>query len=289
MRAVSDALPDPAAAPRTRSQRRARAAGAGIPPLGGTPVVRPPVVRPLVPLAVVAFCALLVLGALAGVPFAAAAVALGAGVLTWGWAGLLGLPSPRGTAFVLGVGTVATVLTGALTTGDPFLRWMPAALAVSMVAAFLHQLLRRDGRPRLVESVASVITALALVVSGACLVPLPRTVEGAAVMAVAGAALGVSALVDLLARVPRLRPWLLPLALVAGTGAAVAVAALVGGMTLGAAALLGLLGAAVSAALRAVLGALPTMSGSRSQLACACASVLGCGVVVYVVGRLLVG
>jgi hypothetical protein len=108
-------------------------------------------------------------------------------------------------------------------------------------------------------------------------------------MAVAGAALGVSALVDLLARVPRLRPWLLPLALVAGTGAAVAVAALVGGMTLGAAALLGLFGAAVSAALRAVLGALPTMSGSRSQLACACASVLGCGVVVYVVGRLLVG
>ena len=58
-------------------------------------------------------------------------------------------------------------------------------------AAFLHQLLRRDGRPRLVESVASVITALALVVSGACLVPLPRTAEGAAVMAVAGAALGV--------------------------------------------------------------------------------------------------
>jgi hypothetical protein len=31
------------------------------------------------------------------------------------------------------------------------------------------------------------------------------------------------------------------------------------------------------------------MSGPRSQLACASASVLGCGVVVYVVGRLLVG
>ncbi len=284
---MSDALPDPAAAPPTRGHRRAR--GVDPVPPGTPPLVAPPVVRPLVPLAVVAYSGLLVLAVLAGVPFAAAAVALGAGVLAWGWAGLLGLPSPRGTSFVLGVGTVATVLTASLTRDDPFLRWVPAALAVSMVVAFLHQLLRRDGRPRLVESVASVITALALIVSGSCLVPLPRTAAGGSVMAVAGAAVAVCALVDLLARVPRLRALLLPVALVAGTAAAVGVAAAAGGVSLAAAAVLGLGTAAVSAALRAVLGALPTMSGPRSQLACASASVLGCGVVVYVVGRLLVG
>jgi len=283
---VSDALPDPAAAPPTRG-RRAR--GVEPVPPGTPPLVAPPVVRPLVPLAVVAYGGLLLLAVLAGVPFAAAAVALGAGVLAWGWAGLLGLPSPRGTSFVLGVGTVATVLTVALTRDDPFLRWVPAALAGSMVVAFLHQLLRRDGRPRLVESVASVITALALIVSGGCLVPLPRTAAGGSVMAVAGAAVAVCALVDLLARVPWLRPLLLPIALVAGTAAGIGVAAATGGVSLGAAAVLGLGVAAVSAALRAVLGALPTMSGPRSQLACASASVLGCGVVVYVVGRLLVG
>ena len=283
---MSDALPDPAAAPPTRG-RRAR--GVGPVPPGTPPLVVPPVVRPLVPLAVVAYGGLLVLAVLAGVPFVAAAVALGAGVLAWGWAGLLGLPSPRGTSFVLGVGTVATVLTVGLTRDDPFLRWVPAALAGSMVVAFLHQLLRRDGRPRLVESVASVITALALIVSGGCLVPLPRTAAGGSVMAVAGAAVAVCALVDLLARVPWLRPLLLPIALVAGTAAGIGVAAATGGVSLGAAAVLGLGVAAVSAALRAVLGALPTMSGPRSQLACAAASVLGCGVVVYVVGRLLVG
>jgi hypothetical protein len=289
---VSDALPDPAAAPPTRG-RPAR--GVDPVPPGTPPLVAPPVVRPLVPLAVVAYGGLLVLAVVAGVPFAAAAVALGAGVLAWGWAGLLGLPSPRGTSFVLGVGTVATVLTVALTRDDPFLRWVPAALAGSMVVAFLHQLLRRDGRPRLVESVASVITALALIVSGGCLIPLPRTAAGGSVMAVAAAAVAVCALVDLLARVPRLRPLLLPLALVAGTAAAVGTAAAAGsaaatgGVSPGAAAVLGLSVAAVSAALRAVLGALPTMSGPRSQLACASASVLGCGVVVYVVGRLLVG
>jgi hypothetical protein len=283
---VSDALPDPAAAPPTRG-RPAR--GVGPVPPGTPPLVAPPVVRPLVPLAVVAYSGLLVLAVVAGVPFAAAAVALGAGVLAWGWAGLLGLPSPRGTSFVLGVGTVATVLTVALTRDDPFLRWVPAALAGSMVVAFLHQLLRRDGRPRLVESVASVITALALIVSGGCLVPLPRTAAGGSVMAVAAVAVAICALVDLLARVPWLRPVLLPIALVAGTAAGIGVAAATGGVSLAAAAVLGLGVAAVSAALRAVLGALPTMSGPRSQLACAAASVLGCGVVVYVVGRLLVG
>ena len=286
---MSDARPDPAAAAPTRSQRRARGAATPGPVDGAVPVVPQPRVRPLVPLAVVAFSGLLVLGVLAGVPFVAAAVALGGGVLAWGWAGLLGLPSPRGTTSVLAFGTVAAVLTGALTQTDPFLRWMPAALALSMLVAFLHQLLRRDGRPRLVESVVSVVTGLAIVVSGACLVPLAQTADGGAVMAVAGAALGVAALVDLLARWVRLRPWLVPAALVAGTVAAAGVAAVLGGVSIPAAALLGLLCAAVSSTLRGVLGVLPAMSGRRSQLACASASVLGCGVVVYVVARLLVG
>ena len=187
------------------------------PPPGPYGLVPQPGVRPLVTLAVVAFSGLLVLSVLAGVPFVAAAVALGGGVLAWGWAGLLGLPSPRGTTSVLAFGTAAAVLTGALTRTDPFLRWMPAALALSMLVAFLHQLLRRDGRPRLVESVVSVVTGLAVVVSGACLVPLALTADGGSVMAVAGAALGVAALVDLLARRVRLRPWLVPMALVAGT------------------------------------------------------------------------
>ena len=286
---MSDARPDPAAKAPTRSQRRARGAATPGPVDGPVPVVPQPGVRPLVPLAVVAFSGLLVLSVLAGVPFVAAAVALGGGVLAWGWAGLLGLPSPRGTTSVLAFGTVAAVLTGALTRTDPFLRWMPAALALSMLVAFLHQLLRRDGRPRLVESVVSVVTGLAVVVSGACLVPLALTADGGTVMAAAGAALGVAALVDLLARWVRLRPWLVPAALVAGTVGAAGVAAALGGVSLPAAGLLGLLCAAVSSTLRGVLGVLPAMSGRRSQLACASASVLGCGVVVYVVARLLVG
>ena len=54
------------------------------------------------------------------------------------------------------------------------------------------------------------------------------------------------------------------------------------------AALLGVLSAGVSHAIRRVLATLPAISGARSQLVSASASVLTGGVVVYVVGRLLI-
>src|SRR5450759_554276 len=93
---------------------------------------------------------------------------------------------------------------------------MPAALAGSMIVAFLHQLARRDGRPRLVESIASTITAIAIVVSGASLVALPRTEHGAWVVAIASTAVAVSAVTDLAGGSRRWCVWLLPLAMLAG-------------------------------------------------------------------------
>jgi len=48
------------------------------------------------------------------------------------------------------------------------------------------------------------------------------------------------------------------------------------------------LAAGISHAVRRVLATLPAISGARSQLVSACASVLTGGMVVYVVGRLLI-
>ena len=279
---VTDAMPDPPAL--TRAQLRAAAAAAG-------PVVVPvPEMhkQPLVTIAVIALAALLTICAFAGPLFVAVAAALAAGVMAWGWSGLLGLPSPRGTAFVLSVGSVAAIGTALATRQDPLLVWMPAALAGAIIVAFLHQLARRDGRPRLVESIASNITALAIVVSGACFVVLPRTSHGAWVIALAAAGMAVSALTDLVGDMPRLRIWLMPLAMLAGGVAAIAIATTSGDVTWGPAALLGLLAAGVSHAIRRVLAMLPAISSSRSQLVSAGASVLTVGVVVYVVGRLFV-
>lgn len=243
-------------------------------------------VQPLLTVAVVALSGLLTITAFAGAPIAALAVALAAGVMAWGWAGLLGLPSPRGTSLVLALGSVTAIGTVLATREDPFLAWLPAALAGAMIVAFLHQLARRDGRPRLVESIASTITALAIVVSGASLVALPRSANGSWVVAIAAAAMAVSAVTDLAGFSRRLSAWLLPLAMLAGGAVAILVGDWLGTVGWGAAALLGVLAAGVSHAVRRVLATLPAISGARAQLVSASASVLTCGVVVYVVGRL---
>jgi hypothetical protein len=245
--------------------------------------------QPLVTAAVLALAGLLSVTAFAGPPMVALAVALSGGVIAWGWPGLLGLPSPRGTTLVLAVGSAGALVTALATRDDPFLGWMPAALAGSVIVAFLHQLARRDGRPRLVESVASTITAIAIVVSGASLVSLPRMQNGAWVIAAACAALAVSAVTDLAGGSRRLSAWLLPMAMLAGGAAAILVGSGFGDIGWGAAALLGVLAAGVSHAVRRVLATLPAISTARSQLVSASASMLTGGVVVYIVDQLLIG
>ncbi len=283
---MTDAPPEPPPLTRVLTRALARAAAASGRPVT-LPVPEMPL-QPLVALAVVALAGLLTITAFAGPLMVALAVALAAGVIAWGWAGLLGLPSPRGTTFVLAVGSAAAIGTAVTSSDDPFLAWMPAALAGAMIVAFLHQLARRDGRPRLVESIASTITAIAIVVSGASLVALPRTEHGAWVVAIASTAVAVSAVTDLAGGSRRWCAWLLPLAMLAGGTTAVLVGHRLGAVGWGAAALLGVLAAGVSHAVRRVLATLPAISSARSQLVSASASVLTGGVVVYVVGRLLI-
>lgn len=282
---MTDAAPEPPPPTRGLTRALARAAQGAAP--GTLPVPEMPM-QPLVTVAVVALSGLLTVTAFAGPAMVALALALAAGVIAWGWAGLLGLPSPRGTSLVLALGSAAAIGTVLATTTDPYLVWLPAALAGSMLVAFIHQLARRDGRPRLVESIASTVTAIAIVASGASLVALPRTVDGAWVVAIASAAMAVSAVTDLAGGSRRLLPWLLPLAMLAGGIAGIFVGDRLGAVGWGVAALLGVLSAGVSHALRRVLATLPAISGARSQLVSACASVLTGGVVVYVVGRLLI-
>ena len=280
--------PDKPAMPKapvlTRAQKRAAAnAEAAVDPVPEMPL------QPLVTIAVLALSALVTISAFAGPWLVAVSVALAAGVMAWGWPGLLGLPSPRGTVFVLAAGSAAAIGTVLATTADPFLSWMPAALACSMIVAFVHQLARRDGRPRLVESIASNITAIAIVVSGAALVALPRTPQGDWVVAISASAMAASALTDLVGGSRRLRAWLLPLAMLAGGIVAIVVGITVADVGWGAAALLGVLAAGISHATRRALSMLPSISAPRSQLVSASASVLTGGLVIYVVGRYFLG
>lgn len=244
--------------------------------------------RPMVILATLALSALIALGGFASPYLIATSVALGGFVVAWGWPVLLALPSPRGTTAVLMIGTVLCAVAVALTRSDPFLQWAPAALAVAVIAAFAHQLLRRDGRPRLAESVSASAAGLATVSSGAALVPLPLVLGGAEALACAMAAAGLSALADLCINMKRLRPWALPIAMVLGGAASVAAAAVAGRPEVGPAALVGVLVAAVAHAARRVLAVLPAMVLPRAQLAAGAGSVLLSGVVVYTVVRITI-
>lgn len=235
-----------------------------------------------VAVAVVATCLVLGMASLTSAGVLAFALAGAVVLVAWGWAGALALPTPRGTVGTIIVGGLALVAAVGLPEDGPWLYWVPAALALAMLAAFTHQLLRRDGRPRVVQSVSAVVLALGLLACGVLLVPLVRTADGTALVLGALAAALVTALTDLAGRRPALAGWLTPLALAGGGAAAVLVAlALVAPWTTWL--LLGVASGALSHALRSVLTPLPAMAQPRPRLIAAVTSVLVVGVVPYLV------
>jgi hypothetical protein len=270
------------AVPLTRRERRAHAQTA-------TPALprRALLPRPLSIAATVAFAALVALTGYASPQFVALAVGLAGLVLAWGWPLLLSLPSPRGTSTVLAVGTLLMTGTALLTRDNPYLEWMPAALAVAVIVAFLHQLMRRDGRPRLTESIAATTSGLAIISAGTALAPIPHVLAGDHALAAAMAGLGIGALADPCVSIARLRQWALFISMVLGGGAAIVVSLVAGTSQLmvAPAGLLGLLAAGISHAARRVLAPLPATAMPRAQLAVAAASSLLVGVVAYVVVR----
>ena len=279
---VPEQAPNPAV-PLTRRERRAHAQSV-------TPALprRALLPRPLSIAATMAFAALVALTGYASPQFVALAVALAGFVLAWGWPLLLSLPSPRGTTAVLGLGTIMMTGTALVSQDEPYLRWMPAALAVSVIIGFLHQLMRRDGRPRLTESVAATTSGLAIISAGTALAPIPHVLAGDHALAATMAGLGIGVLADPCVSIPRLRQWALFISMLLGGGAALVVSAVAGDPMLGPAGLLGLLAAAISHAARRVMAPLPATAMPRAQLAVAAASSLLVGVVAFVVVRYFV-
>jgi hypothetical protein len=235
---------------------------------------------------VAAGAAVLALTAMAGPAVLGVALGIGGVIVAWGWAGMLALPAPRGTAAVLLAGSLALVLSAEVDDARPWLSWVAGALALSLIAAFLHQLLRVDGRPRIVESVSSVILALGLLACGVLLVPLSHSEQGAALVAATVAGAAASAVSDTLGRWPGARPWLVPIALMVGGGAAALVAVALG-ESWGIFLLAGVVAGAVSHAVRSVLRVLPTMAHSRPRLVMSVCSLLVTGPIAYAVALAL--
>lgn len=279
----SDAPP----AHETRASRRARREAAArlepvLPELATVP-------RPLVVVAGIVLAALLVLGVVTDPVLLAVVLGATTLVLAWGWPRLLGSSSRFGSTLSIAVAGVLTAVLTAVTTDQPYLRLVPVALAVGLGVMFGHQILRRDGRPRLTESVGVTSFGLALVALGSAWMPLSRTWRATDLAAVALVAVGVSALADLTVPYERVRAWMLPLSMVLGAAAGVVAAAVVGSPGAGPAALVGLLVAGVAHAVRRVLLVLPPIASVPGQLAAAAAGLLAPGVVAYGLALALVG
>jgi hypothetical protein len=234
----------------------------------------------------VVLAGLLGLGAYAGtVPLAAAALAVVL-VLAWGWPALVDLPSPRGTTAVLALGGAASVLSVALTDAEPRLNWLALAIAGSVVAEFVHQLLRRDGRPRLVESVSGTIAGLVVLGSLSSVLALVDAPAGPAGVLTWAVAVAV-ALLALLAPVSS------RIIIVVGALLAAVAGGLLGMLlddgTLLAGALTGVLCGAVALVVSRLLAVLPAAGRAPGWLALAAAPLATSGMVAYVVLRLLLG
>jgi len=159
-----------------------------------------------------------------------------------------------------------------------------ALMALAVLLAFTHELLRRHGRPHLVESVTGTLSGQVVALIGGGWVLLPSTKLGlTAVATVAASVLGarLSALLPVPARVAG---WVaLAGGLVAGTFAGVMVAP----ARVVPVALLSLGVSSVVAGFDRLLLRLPTARGVAGLLSAAAAPVLAVGTVSYVLTRLV--
>lgn len=229
--------------------------------------------------------AVAVAGYLGGLPLSATAAVL-ALLLALGWPALAGLPFKPGSAAVVALGGVGAVAVVHLTVTQPYLRDLPVVFAAAILLAFLNELLRRDGRTRLVESVSGTVAGTLVAVAVAGWVAIGRTPGGEPIVVVGALALAVGSVVVAL----HLRPWVGALA----TAGAAAGAGALGGLLLPAidplaGALLGLSVGVLVATLHALFDQLPSLQKRWPSLAAVTLPVTVTGILVYVVGRVLVG
>lgn len=215
-------------------------------------------------------------------------IALGV-VFAVGWPLVAGLPARWHSAVVIALGGAAAVLAVWLSTEQAMLNPVPAVFAGVVLAAFVMQLVRRDGRERLVESVAGTVAGALVPVCSVGWLAAERTVAGDAVVVAGAVALAVGSAVSALP----FDGWLRVGIVVGGSTAAGAVV----GLALSTIGLLSgtLLGLAVGILVAAATELFRRLDHEGEQweraalLSVATLPVAVTGILVYLAGRVLIG
>jgi hypothetical protein len=207
------------------------------------------------------------------------------GMVGYGWTRLLQVPVGWGVGWVV----TATGAVGALVValgGEEALVWIPVTFALGIIAAFVHQMGRQDGRPRLVESVSATVTGQAVVLLGT------GWLVSDAGTGSAGPGL-VGAIGCLAAALTMTLPWpralTLPLSALSGGLAAGATAAAFESLPVLESLVIGAVAGATTAGLHVLLYRQPTTSHRRAAVSAGGACVLAAGLAVYVGARLTLG
>lgn len=224
--------------------------------------------------------ALVILGGYAGHDVAAYAVLAGGLTLAWGWPLLLELPRPTGTSVVLAAGALG--MAGVvLFAGDDSdgTKAISLVLAIALVLAFLHQLVRTDGRTSLTVSLAGCALGLVLLASGAFGAAAASYDTGAAALAVAVGTPALGLIADALLPAEHEHEWSIPAGVLLGV-----ILGLILGVTGDGAwpelLITGLVAGLVGASLRRVLRQLDSLDPA-GRLSYGIAVVLATGVLAY--------
>lgn len=227
--------------------------------------------------------AALVLGAVAAPAVLMLSLMLVQGVVVSRWFAALQVPGGEGGVVVAGLAGLAADLLVLLRDERRPLAPVGAVLGVTLLAALLHQLLRRDGRERVTSSVGATTTLAVLVVLATGHLGAILSEGGAALAVVAALAAGVVVVLDAVP-LPVPRPARSAVALVVGTSLGVAVGA-AGELGAGTGALVGL-GCAVTAAVATILA---RRTPQPEPFVSAGLPLLLAGPVAFLLGRLLIG
>ncbi len=203
-----------------------------------------------------------------------------------GWPRLLDIPVHGGTRVVIAIAGLGAVAATAATRGEPALRHLPVVLALSVVLAFVAELLRRDGRPRLVESLIGTVSGIVVATSSAGWIAAGRTDAGESLGGTTAAARAVASAVSARPLGGGLNAALtLGLAVLAGgaVGYVMPDLELLGGVWAGVVA--GLL----VASLHALFDQLPELRGRLGAFSATALPVAVGGTLIFVVGRVIVG
>jgi len=207
-------------------------------------------------------------------------------VFAVGWPLLVDLPARLVASLVIGLAGAGAVLAVGFTPGEPFLRELPLVLALAIVIAFAAELVRRDGRERLVESVSGVVSGVLVAASVAGWVAAGRTPGGVPLVVTGAVALAVGSALSALP----LAGWAgVATTLAAAVGAGAGAGLVVPGIDPQTGGLIGLAVGVLVATLKELFGQLPSLARRWASVAALVLPVTVTGILVYVVGRVLVG